>query len=195
MQNGTSEILWNHLWECQWQEFQAYLVLISYFNSDISTINYTTSSEWWNSLKCIWAKTIKFPLRSRLEMSQYFTSTGIFTNNFNGCYHSEKSCLLPFIWKRLEFSQSIKSFPHQEFGRSIISLYWWVSFTTVISLWLHWLGLAISWTSHITWKILIVRNTRCIKCFFHLNNLTRKWILASSPPHGEFRWQCKFTLD
>lgn len=89
MQKGTSEILWNHLWECQWQESQAYLVLISYFNSDISTINYTTSSDWWNSLKCIWAKTIKSPLRSRLEMSHYFTSTGIFTNNFNVCYHSE----------------------------------------------------------------------------------------------------------
>ena len=89
MQNRTTEILENHLWECQWQEFQAYLVLISYFNSDISIINYTTSADWWNSLKYIWAKTIKFPLRSRLEMSQYFTSTGIFTNNHNICYHSE----------------------------------------------------------------------------------------------------------
>lgn len=77
------------MWECQWQEFQAYLVVISYFNSGISTINYTTPIDWWNSPKYTWAKTIKFPLRSRLEMSQYFTSTGIFTNNCNICYHSE----------------------------------------------------------------------------------------------------------
>lgn len=94
-----------------------------------------------------------------------------------------KSCLLPFIWKRLEFSQSIKSFPHQEFGRRIITLYWWVSLTTVISLWLPWLGMAISWTSHVTWKILIVRNTRCFRCFLRLNYFIRKWILASSLPH------------
>lgn len=193
MQKGTSEILWNHLWECQWQESQAYLVLISYFNSDISTINYTTSSDWWNSLKCIWAKTIKSPLRSRLEMSHYFTSRGVFANNFNVCYHSEIMPASVYLEEVRIFSiHKILSPPGV--WNSKISLYWWVSLTTVISLWLNWLRLAISWTSHITWKILIVRNTRCIKCFFHLNNFTRQWILASSPPHGEFRWQCKFTL-
>lgn len=63
--------------------------MISYFYSDIRTINYTTPTDWWNSPKYIWTKAIKFPLRSRLEMSQYFTSTGIFTNNCNICYHSE----------------------------------------------------------------------------------------------------------
>jgi hypothetical protein len=44
---------------------------------------------WYHSPKYIWAKTIKFPLRSRLEMSPYFTNTGIFTNNCNICYHSK----------------------------------------------------------------------------------------------------------
>lgn len=89
MQAEPQKYFKNHLWEHWWQEFQAHLVVISYFNSYISAINYTTPTDWWNSLKYIWAKTIKFPLRSRLEMSQYFTSTGIFTNNCTICYHSE----------------------------------------------------------------------------------------------------------
>ena len=113
-------------------------------------------------------------------MSQYFTSTGIFTNNHNICYHSEIMPASIYLEEVRIFSiHKILSPPGvwKTHNNTLLMGF------SVISLWLPWLGMAISWTSHVTWKILIVRNTRCFRCFLRLNYFIRKWILASSLPH------------
>lgn len=63
-------------------------------------------------------------------MSQYFTSSEIFTNNYNLCRHSEVIPATIYL-ERLEFLiHKLSSL--QELGKGMLSLYLWVSLAAII---------------------------------------------------------------
>lgn len=103
-----------------------------------------------------------------------------------------KSCLLPFIWKRLEFSPSIKPFPTGVWKKHI-SLLMGFSYSY------YFLVTALIRTGYFLDISYYLENLPPKKYTWHqtlpfiIDDLVMKWILVHTLPHIKFRWQCKFT--